>query len=165
MLLIRKNNLMTQDITYRLAENGDLEKIKGLLTRAELPVDDINASKIDFVVATNGSSDLIGCIGLERYGADGLLRSFAVDPAYRGTGIGHELLHRLLSRDGKSELHNVHLLTTTAERFFDRYGFRVVSREEAPASIKDTVEFTSLCPSSSTYMVLKRPIKEETIAP
>ena len=59
---------MTQDITYRLAENGDLEKIKGLLTRAELPVDDITASKIDFVVATNGNSDLIGCIGLERYG-------------------------------------------------------------------------------------------------
>ena len=50
---------MTQDITYRLAENGDLEKIKGLLTRAELPVDDINASKIDFAATISASTHKI----------------------------------------------------------------------------------------------------------
>ena len=151
---------MTVGITYRLSERRDLEEIKNLLLEAELPVDDLSAGKITFVLALNESGNPIGCIGLEQYETDGLLRSLAVDSAYRGKGIGHQLLSRLLSLSGQSGVSNLHLLTTTAEKFFARAGFLNVIRDDAPASIKETVEFSSLCPASSTYMV-KRDILEE----
>lgn len=147
---------------YRLAESKDLEKIKDLLGKSNLPVADIeNADKINFVVAISDSNELIGCIGIERYDTDGLLRSLAVDPDYRGTGIGHELLSRLLSISRQLGVNDLHLLTTTAERFFDRAGFSLLPRDEAPASMKATVEFSSLCPSSSAYMVMRGIHKKE----
>ena len=42
---------MTVGITYRLSDKRDLEEIKNLLLEAELPVDDLNAGKITFVLA------------------------------------------------------------------------------------------------------------------
>jgi len=146
---------MQDSITYRLSEKEDIEKIKELLINADLPVADIDESKINFIIAGNDKSKLAGCIGVERYGADGLLRSFAVASAYRNKGIGRDLLSRLFSLSRKYGIVNLHLLTTTAEEFFKHAGFSSLPREEAPASIKSTTEFSSLCPSSSTYMAIK----------
>jgi len=152
---------MPDTIGYRLSETRDREKIKNLLRLAELPVDDIDGGTIDFVLATDEKQEPIGCIGLEQYGIDGLLRSFAVDSAYRDKGIGHELLFRLLAFSRQSGVNDLHLLTTTAEKFFDRAGFSLLPRNEAPDSIKSTSEFSSLCPSSSAYMVMKDIQKKE----
>jgi quercetin dioxygenase-like cupin family protein len=58
-------------------------------------------------------------------------------------------------------INNLHLLTTTAEKFFASPGFSVVPRDEAPASMKATSEFSSICPSSSTYMVMRDIQKKE----
>ena len=145
---------MTETIKYRLFKNHDLDAIKILLQESELPIDDIRENKIGFIVAINDTNELIGCIGLEQHGENGLLRSFAVDAAYRGKGIGHGLFNRLLSISRQNNISNLHLLTTTAEKFFERAGFILSTRNDAPASIKTTVEFSSLCPSSCTYMVM-----------
>jgi amino-acid N-acetyltransferase len=51
----------------------------------------------------------------------------------------------------------VYLLTTTAEKFFDRLGYRKTDRESAPAPIRQTKEFSGLCPSSSAFMVKALP--------
>jgi amino-acid N-acetyltransferase len=47
----------------------------------------------------------------------------------------------------------MYLLTTTAETFFERRGYRRVDRTEAPQAIQTTVEFASLCPASSAFMI------------
>jgi amino-acid N-acetyltransferase len=47
----------------------------------------------------------------------------------------------------------LYLLTTTAAPFFERYGYGAVAREEVPRPIRDTTEFTDLCPASATCMV------------
>ena len=44
------------------------------------------------------------------------------------------------------------LLTTTAEHFFERLGYQRAEREAAPASIRGTSEFTTLCPASAVFM-------------
>lgn len=44
------------------------------------------------------------------------------------------------------------LLTTTAERFFERLGYERADREAAPTAIRGTSEFTSLCPASAAFM-------------
>jgi|GEM_PF-1466424 len=47
-----------------------------------------------------------------------------------------------------------HLLTTTAENYFAKKRFTKSPRENAPNSIRQTTEFSVLCPSTSVYMTL-----------
>ena len=46
----------------------------------------------------------------------------------------------------------VFLLTTTAERFFPKFGFEPVTRADVPASLKESVEFRSACPQTAVVM-------------
>jgi amino-acid N-acetyltransferase len=46
----------------------------------------------------------------------------------------------------------VFLLTTTAEKFFPRFGFEQIAREDVPPSVQASVEFTSACPTSAIVM-------------
>lgn len=98
---------------------------------------------------------LIGCIGIETYGTHGLLRSLAVTEAHKGTGIGKQLLDELCVASRRKGIHRMHLLTTTADGYFKRYGFSIAERSQAPNSIANTKEFSEICPSSSVYMVKK----------
>jgi len=50
---------------------------------------------------------------------------------------------------------SLYLLTTTAEKFFLRRGYTRIPREDAPAAIKSTKEFSGICPVSSSFMVKK----------
>ena len=47
----------------------------------------------------------------------------------------------------------IYLLTTTAEAFFERLGYRRVDRMQAPPSIQSTREFASLCPANSAFII------------
>jgi amino-acid N-acetyltransferase len=91
-------------------------------------------------------------VGLEGRSGVGLLRSLAVEQSRRGTGLGTELvgtLERMAAAEGVTDLY---LLTTTAESFFARRGYQRVPRESAPAVIRETTEFSSICPASSAFM-------------
>jgi amino-acid N-acetyltransferase len=140
---------------YRLAREEDRERIITLLSKNNLPVSDLVDSKAQFIISVN-NENLTGCIAIEQYEKDGLLRSLAVHPDYRNLGIGTQLLQRLLAYCLQLGIEDVHLLTTTAEKYFLSKGFLRVSRDEAPESIKKTPEFSAICPSSSAYMTLKQ---------
>jgi amino-acid N-acetyltransferase len=144
---------MIESITYRFADSNDLSAISALLENSKLPISDIKPGKIDFIIASNAEDKIIGCIGIESYGAEGLLRSFAVDAENRNSNIGAALLDRLLLKAQQSGIETLHLLTTTAEKYFLKKGFSIAMREDAPQSIRNTIEFSSLCPSSSVYML------------
>lgn len=140
------------NIIYRMADKAELPVIVNLLTKNNLPASDITDIPVDFIIASDDNSRVIGSIAVERFEKDGLLRSFAVDKAYRDQKIGSSLFDRLIEYSLQSGITNLHLLTTTAKNYFTAKGFVVLNREEAPASIKSTTEFSQLCPSSSTYM-------------
>lgn len=144
---------MNDEINYRYANKEDLENIVNLLKENALPIVDIDLIKIKFILAEIDVK-LIGCIGVEPYGKEGLLRSLAVNMNYRNSGIGNNLLQYLISFSKEMGITNLHLLTTTAESYFLSKNFVKSNREIAPDSIKNTIEFSSLCPSSSSYMVL-----------
>jgi amino-acid N-acetyltransferase len=141
-------------ISYTLAESFDLDAITNLLNVNKLPYSDIEKINIDFIVAKNDNR-IVGCIGLEKFGTEGMLRSFAVEDAFKNKGIGIELYHRLLSYAHQNTIRNLHLLTNTAREYFLKTGFLVIDRNKAPEVIKRTTEFSGLCPVSSTYMVLE----------
>jgi len=54
----------------------------------------------------------------------------------------------------------LYLLTTTAESFFQNFGYRTVERSLVPDLIQETVEFSSLCPDDAT--VMKKDLKIST---
>ncbi|MFZ5815694.1 MAG: arsenic resistance N-acetyltransferase ArsN2 [Bacillota bacterium] len=139
--------------TFRRATTDDWTAVASLLTGAELPLDGAKEHLTGFLLAFRGEQ-LAGTAALERYGSTALLRSVAVAASERGTGLGQEIVRRLLDGAHQEGVSRVVLLTTTAEHFFPRFGFRPVSREEVPAEAKASVEFQGACPASSTVMML-----------
>jgi len=140
-------------ITYNLANAEEVKAITHFLVQNNLPASDIHESAIDFIVAKNNNK-IIGCIGLESKGNHGLLRSFAVESEFRNRSIGIELYHRILKQALLFNIKTMHLLSDTASEYFSKVGFVVAERKNAPYEIAETIEFSSLCPVSSKYMVL-----------
>ncbi len=136
---------------FRDALPDDWPQIAALLTSVDLPLDGAEAHLDSFLVAFGGGR-LAGVAGLERYGSSGLLRSVAV--AERGTGLGLELVRRLLDRATAEGLTRIVLLTTTAANYFPRFGFRRITRQDVPLAVQESIEFKSACPVSATVMEL-----------
>ena len=125
-----------------------LPSVIALLAAANLPTSDISAESIALFGAFEGDR-LVGTIGLERVGDLGLLRSLAVEPDRRGSGIARSLYERLLAEASRAGVTELYCLTTTADAYFTRLGFGFVPRTEAPKAIQGTAEFSTLCPSST----------------
>lgn len=126
------------------------EEVRALLAANQLPVSDLT-DRIQLLGIWRDAR-LIGVIGLEPYGDVGLLRSLAVDGSIRGTGLGGHLVDRLELLASGEGVASLYLLTTTAESFFQKRGYRCVPRDSAPAAIRETSEFSSICPASSAFM-------------
>jgi amino-acid N-acetyltransferase len=141
-------------ISYCNAGIEDMAVVIRLLEINQLPFSDINAGVVTFMVAKKDNT-LIGCIGLERHGDHGLLRSFAVVDGFRNQGIGRVLYNGILKYALQFHIKSLHLLTNTAAEYFTKQGFVISDRKNAPYEITETDEFKKLCPASSTYMVLK----------
>jgi amino-acid N-acetyltransferase len=141
----------TAAYTITPAAWDDGPAIAALLREAELPHQDFATHLAHFLVARRGD-EVVGAVGFELHGRDALLRSLVVAPAHRGAGLGGELVDRLAAEARRRGGKQFYLLTTTAEAFFARRGFRKIARPAVPAFIAGTKEFNSLCPSSAICM-------------
>jgi amino-acid N-acetyltransferase len=126
--------------------------VERLLAAASLPIEDLEALDLaDFLAA--GSPDApAGVVGLEIGSGVALLRSLVVDPGARGTGLGQGLVAAAEAHARRRGVRTIYLLTTTAEGFFARLGYRGASRESAPEAIRQSREFAALCPASAAFM-------------
>jgi amino-acid N-acetyltransferase len=138
--------------TIRGAGTDDLPDVLQILNAAGLPTEDLStAHDLCLWLATESDTPL-GVIGLESFGAEGLLRSLAVVPERRQRGLGRELVARV-ERDAMSEgVKRIVLLTETAEPFFRHVGYEVIDRATVSGPVKQSAEFRSLCPASATCM-------------
>jgi amino-acid N-acetyltransferase len=137
------------------ASGADLPAIRTLLRSLELPEQDLSALHMHGfwrVVGPNGG--LLGCIGLERFGLAGLVRSMAVVPEVRRAGIASAMLASLKAHASAHGVVQLFLLTTTAQAFFEHRGFTPCERNAAPTAMRDSPEFASLCPASAVCMSL-----------
>jgi amino-acid N-acetyltransferase len=131
--------------------------VKRLLTESQLAVSDLTLEHLEHFFGCGWAQKLDGVVGLEIYGSVALLRSLAVTPQRRGRGCGKALVAEAERYAQSRGIHELYLLTTTADRFFEGLGYERVSRETAPESIRRTREFSDLCPSTSTFMVKHLP--------
>ena len=133
------------------AEAGDWPAVRDMLTQAELPLDGAAEAFATGVVATEGDR-LVGCAAIEPYDGVALLRSVAVAPDQRGTGVGTNLVHAVedLARDRGAT--SLILLTETAEPWFSRLGYTVIDRSTVPVDVARSVEFETACSTSAVAM-------------
>ena len=135
----------------RQATPGDLAGVEELLTRSGLPLDGVREALPTFVVAQAGDQ-IIGVAGLEVCCDNALLRSVAVADPWRSHGVGRALVTRVIADAEARGIPALYLLTTTAEHYFPKFGFRPIARDQVPDDIRGTVEFTSACPASAVVM-------------
>lgn len=141
--------MMTLDLEP--ANEADLDEVESLLDQNDLPTADLHANEIRLFCA-RADGELVGVGGLEVYGPDALLRSVVTDPSVRGEGYGTSLVDALEERAAALGATELYLLTTTAATFFGDLDYREVDRESAPRSIRETTQFSTLCPDSATCM-------------
>jgi amino-acid N-acetyltransferase len=127
------------------------EQIITLLSAEKLPVDDLPETLENFIVALDNKQPA-GAIGLEIYGDYALLRSMVVSPKYRGKGIASNLLTELESIAIKKSITNIYLLTETALGYFTRKGYLTITRDNVPATVQQSSEFSHVCPQSAIVM-------------
>ena len=141
-------------VLVREAAPADLPAARGLLVRAGLPLDGLDGAAVVLVAAAEDR--VVGTVALERHGRDAgtafLLRSAAVDPAWRGRGVGAALTGAALERVD-TVCAPVGLLTETASAFFPRFGFRPVPRTALPSALAASAELRGACPTSATAML------------
>jgi amino-acid N-acetyltransferase len=138
--------------TLRQAQPDDWDAVQSLLLASELPVDDLGPQKLDgFLIAEDGNA-IVGLIGLEVSGTVGLLRSLVVEKNARRSGLGGKLVGALESAAEAAGISELWLLTIDAERFFQRHNFEFVDRAAAPDEIRDSEEFSTLCPGTAFLM-------------
>ena len=137
--------------TIEPARRGDLPEILALLRANDLPTDGV-AEHVDGLIVARAGRTILGIAGLEWYEDGTLLRSVAVEATVRGTGLGQRLTDTVVTEAERGGAPAVYLLTTTADKFFGRFGFERIDRAEVPASVQDSVEFRFACPSTAIVM-------------
>jgi amino-acid N-acetyltransferase len=132
---------------------GDAADVLSLLCAAGLPEAGVLEANVCFFVADlNGA--VIGAAGLEIHGRDGLLRSVVVQAGLRDREIGRRLTVQVIAAARAANVRDLYLLTTTAARYFRRYGFVHLDRPSVSPEVQNSHEFREACPATATAMVL-----------
>ena len=76
----------------------------------------------------------------------------SVDENKRSKGYGKTLVDFIENFASGEGVKNIYLLTTTAESFFSRNGYITIDRNTVPEFIRQSTEFSSVCPSSAVVM-------------
>lgn len=135
------------------AQEQDEQAVHTLLRSAKLPTKDLTVQHLrHFLVMRNGA-EIVGVVGVEQIGKFlGLVRSIAVKETYRGKGIAGKLYHAAEEHACAMGLREVFAITTTIEEWLTRLGYERVSRENVPKELRQTKEFSGLCPQSAAIM-------------
>ncbi|MGE3888466.1 MAG: arsenic resistance N-acetyltransferase ArsN2 [Vicinamibacterales bacterium] len=145
------DNAPAVQVRIERATDADAPSIIALLSASGLPIDGL-VDHLDTAIVARRGQEVVGCAALEVYSDGALLRSVAVSPGARGTGLGQALTGAALRLAEELGVPAVYLLTTTAERFFPRFGFSVVHRSDVPAGVQQSVEFRTACCASAIVM-------------
>lgn len=130
---------------------GDLDAVLQLLRDNALPVDGLS-DHLDSTLVVRHGDRIVGSAALEVYGDGALLRSVAVAPGLQRAGLGRALTDAAIDLARRRRIPALFLLTTTADGYFPRFGFERIDRAQVPATVRESVEFTSACPASATVM-------------
>ena len=135
------------------AATADIPFIEQLLTGNNLPTAGIQDHWKTFIVARDGGV-IVGCAGSEAYPFVALIRSVAIADSHRSRGIGRRLVRQLLDRLSSRGIREFYLLTTSAQAYFAKRGFKPIERDEIHPQLLTSAEFQGACPDTAVCMRL-----------
>ncbi len=134
-----------------LLNDPEITQALDLLSENALPTTDLPKQQVRlFGISENNK--LTGCVGIEVFGESALLRSLATSSSSRGKGLGKLLTKKVEAAAKEEGVKKIFLLTETAENFFKKMNYSVIERDFVPDEIKQTTEFSELCPSTAVAM-------------
>jgi amino-acid N-acetyltransferase len=143
------------DYVFRLhaASEPDRPAVASLLSTAKLAALDSAAQfGPQYVVAVDVYGILAGVAGLELYGSDALLRSVAVAPSLRAHGLGQRLTQDRMKWAAEHGIKRAYLLTTDARGYWERHGFEVIGRGDAPPGVQGSTQWAGGCSATAVAM-------------
>ena len=142
---------MKRQIEIKQGNNGHRQSIMTLLQSGKLPFEDLPEDLDNFFIALD-YDNVVGAVGLEKYNNFGLLRSLVVNTDYRNEKIGGKLVKQLEEKAKDLGVDGIYLLTETAPGYFTKKGYEKIRREEVPADLQSSSEFSHVCPKSAIVM-------------
>ncbi|MGE5468259.1 MAG: arsenic resistance N-acetyltransferase ArsN2 [Ignavibacteria bacterium] len=148
-----------------IAPEPAAQEVTALLAECGLPTADISPrTSLRFFGVRDGGR-LAAVVGVELHPPVALLRSLAVLPSWRGRGCGRALVGFAESFAASQGVETLFLLTATAEEFFRSLGYAPALRDAAPAAIRATPQFASLCPATSSFLSKHVGAAKQTLQP
>jgi amino-acid N-acetyltransferase len=145
-------------VRVRDAAPADLLAVHTLVAAAGLPL--VGLDDAAHVLVADADGLVVGTVALERHGAQSdpvfLLRSAAVEPDWRGRGVGHALTTAALALVDSAHA-DVALLSETAVDYFSRFGFSTVERSVLAPALNASEELRGACPASARAMLRSTP--------
>ena len=118
-------------ITVRRARTSDVQAVRGLLdsfVRGRILLDKATVTLYEdiqefWVAERDEDARVVGCGALHVMWEDlAEVRTLAVDPVFKGTGVGHQVLDKLLRTARRLGVQKVFCLTFEVD-FFSKHGF------------------------------------------
>ena len=124
------------------ATRQDMDGVRAVLRDAAMdPKQAENDEYPSFCVLRN-ESGIVGCVALEVFGEDAVLRSLAVKQAARGVGYGWTLADTTIAFARLRGVQRIYLLTDSASDFFAaKHGFRIVDSSIVSQEIASSSAF------------------------
>ena len=148
--------------SIRPANMSDLPRLEQLLAEADLPVEGVGDQIDKSYIVVEDAGRVIASVGLEIYGRYGLLRSLVVAPKSRDQGIGQWLVENRLRWAKSRDIISLFLITFEPE-YFARFGYQPVKRDSVPPEIRQSSEFSTICPETATVMALPVDYSDEDL--
>jgi arsenate reductase (thioredoxin) len=137
---------------------GSVDDARRLLRAAELPVEDLDGDRVEILVARDGV-EIVGCVGIEHYGTQTLLRSLAVERGHQRSGIGTALVRSALEGARRAGTLDAYCVTTDASGYLALFGFEEIERAALAGEIVRSSELGGVCPDDAAVMWLSlRPV-------
>jgi UDP-N-acetylmuramate: L-alanyl-gamma-D-glutamyl-meso-diaminopimelate ligase len=139
----------------RPAQRSDMAGIRSLLSGVGMASEPARDEQFPSFFVLRNEQGLAGCVALEVYGDDAILRALAVHPQWRGAGYGWMLADMAVTHARYRGVRRIYLLTEKASDFFAaKFGFRVVDRSTLSKPVAASETFAKPAESAQVSMRL-----------
>ncbi|OIJ21804.1 hypothetical protein BKP45_03655 [Anaerobacillus alkalidiazotrophicus] len=128
-------------IVIRIATEKDLLPIQHLLAKASLSKRGLEQNIDNFLVVEDPNKKIIGTVGIEPIGKDGLLRSLVLTSENWNAKIGLNFIELAVSYGKQKGYENLYLLTNSSLPFFEYIGFKILAEDKIPDHLKQSEHF------------------------
>ncbi len=123
----------------RATDMAEVRALDAALETHSVDLEDEDASHFFVLRNENG---FVGCVALDVFGEDGILRALAVKKECRGVGYGWMLADAVIAEARHRGIRRIYLLTNTASDWFaSKHGFRIVDLSTVAPQVAASATF------------------------